>query len=139
MRRFVADTFALIVFSSVGAGLVEWLVAGLSPAQMLQTRLATIPVIIATARPYGIYRDWVFRSLARAARREFGRAALDIVAFVSFQAPVYAAILFAAGAELRQIALAVSTSVVAMALAGRPYGLFLQFVRRMFGVPAIAA
>ena len=139
LRGFIADTVALIVFSTVAAGSIEWFIVGLSPAQILQTRLSTIPVVILTARPYGLYRDFIFRRFPRAAERESGRAWLDSLAFVTFQAPVYAAILVSAGAETGQIVTAVSTSLIAMVLAGRPYGMFLQFVRRLFGIPAIAA
>jgi len=133
MRRLLADTFALIIFCTVAAGLVELLVVGLSADQLLHTRLAAIPAIIVTARPYGIWRDMVFRHFKVNEASPARAVAFDTVAFVGFQGPVYALILLLAGASLAQIALAIPAAAVAMILAGRPYGVFLDWVRRVFG------
>ena len=98
MRQFFADTFALIVFSTVAGIVVEFFIAGLTPSQVLQARLAAIPVIVITARPYGIYRDWLFALFNAPAGIPAKKAAVDIIAFVSFQVPIYFAILAFAGA-----------------------------------------
>jgi hypothetical protein len=138
MRRLVADTVALIVFCTVAAGMVEVLVVGLSAAQLVQTRLAAIPAIVFTARPYGLWRDMIFRWFGAAEGGPARAAMFDIVAFVSFQAPVYATILYFAGASIEQIALAIPSAAVAMVMAGRPYGVFLEWVRSLFGAGASA-
>lgn len=136
MRRFFADTFALVVFCTIGAGLAEWLVVGLAAGQILHTRLAAIPAIVITARPYGFYRDWMFASLTPFSGRRTTEAVIDIAAFVTFQGPVYVAILAFAGADGRQILTAVPAAMVAMILCGRPYGVFLEWTRRLFRVTA---
>lgn len=134
MRRFFADTFALVVFCTIAAGLVEWLVVGLTAGQMLYARLAAIPAIVCTARPYGFYRDWMFGILRALPGGGTGAAAIDIAAFITFQAPVYVAILLLAGADGRQILTAVPSAMVAMILCGRPYGIFLEWSRQLFRV-----
>lgn len=60
MSAFVVDTFGtLVVFVDV-AGLTELFVAGMDPAQVLVARLITIPVMVLTGHPYGMWRDWIF-------------------------------------------------------------------------------
>lgn len=134
MRRFAADTLALILFCTLAAGLVEIFVVGLSPAQIVQTRLAAVPAILVTARPYGLWRDFVLSRLGGARPGPARAMAADMFAFVSFQAPVYAAILAFAGASAGQVALAIPSAVIAMIVAGRPYGVFLDWMRRVFRV-----
>lgn len=59
MRRFLADTTAMVVFSTVAGMFTEIVVAGLSVQQSLYARLTALPIILITARPYGRYRDWM--------------------------------------------------------------------------------
>jgi L-alanine exporter len=136
MRRFLADTFALIVFSTVAGASVEFLVARLSPQQVMHARLAAIPVILVIARPYGIYRDWLFRACRIRDNDQAKAAVFDMLANVTFQAPVYAVILFFAGASLTQIMVALASAAVILTISGRPYGLFLDWCRKLFQVRA---
>ena len=73
--------------------------------QVLASHLTTVPLVILTARPYGIWRDLLFRLGGAKARMR--RLLLDTIAFLSFQMPVYVAILALAGATPDQIARAV--------------------------------
>ena len=131
MRAFLVDTMAAVIFFTVAAGASELLVAGLSPSQVLVTRLLTVPVLVLTGRPYGRWRDIVFGALRPATGLARGMA--DIAAFLSFQVPVYVAILSLAGAEWDEIARAAGAASVLMVAASRPYGLFLDWVRRVSG------
>jgi L-alanine exporter len=94
MRKFLADTFALVVFSTLAGMFAELLVAGMTLLQSAQARLTAIPMMLITARPYGVFRDWVFRMSGAGTGGEVRRAMADIGAFVTFQVPVYATILF---------------------------------------------
>ncbi|MEL7216127.1 MAG: L-alanine exporter AlaE [Pseudomonadota bacterium] len=131
-RRFTADTLALLIFSTLGAGFTELVLAGMAWDEVLVARLVAVPVIVITARPYGLYRDWVFGLWTGAGR--FGRLLLDTVAFLTFQMPVYATILALAGADLGQIIIAVSGAIVVISVSGRPYGVLLEAVRRWMRV-----
>ena len=111
--------------------------AGLAPSQVVRSRLAALPVVLITARPYGLYRDWLFERFGLQPGEPLKAAALDILAFVSFQAPVYVAILIFAGATLSQAVVAVMTAVVILIVSGRPYGLLLEWSRWLFGVAAV--
>lgn len=135
MHKFLVDTFALVVFSTVAGALTEYFIANLTIAQVVQTRIVALPVIIATARPYGIYRDWLQEKFKSTSDPGAIRATLqDMFAFVSFQVPVYAANLLIAGASLTQILAATGSALVILLVTGRPYGLFLEFCRRLFKV-----
>jgi hypothetical protein len=134
MRKFLADTFALVVFSTLAGMFAELLIAGMTLLQSAQARLTAIPMMLITARPYGVFRDWVFRMSGASTGGEVRRAMADIGAFVAFQVPVYATILLLAGARLGQVVAACGSAIVILAISGRPYGLFLEFSRRLFGV-----
>lgn len=135
VRRFLSDAFAMVVFSFAVGMAVEVLISGLTVSQSLHARLSAIPVNLVTARPYGWFRDRVL-SLARAERGGWLRkTAVEVAAFVAFQVPVYMSILLLAGASARQILTSCATLAALSAFMGRPYGVFLDFSRRLFGVP----
>lgn len=130
MRRLFSDTFALVVFSTVGAFATEMWIVGLTLEQSLWTRLMALPVIVLTAWPYGVYRDMLFTRAPSA--NWLGKFAIDTFAFVSFQMPIYAGLLLVNGATSAQIVTAILGSVVIITASGRPYGLFLEACRTLF-------
>jgi hypothetical protein len=136
VRRYTADTIALLVYSTFAALFTEIAIAGLSVSQSMHARLTAIPVIIVTARPYGLYRDRVMRRLgADEGATRLRRTGADTLAFLSFQLPIYWAILTFAGASLRQIAASSVAATVAILVSGRPYGILLELCRRLMRVP----
>ena len=54
---------------------------------------------------------------------------------VSFQVPIYAAIIAISGASGRGLLLGVLGATAIMLVSGRPYGAFLNWIRRLFGLP----
>lgn len=130
----VVDSVASLVFFTLAAGTVERFIAGLDWDQVLTARLAAVPAILLTGRPYGLWRDAILRWSRAADRGPLARTALDVLAFVSFQLPVYVLILLLAGAELEQIVLAAGSAVGVMMLLSRPFGLYLDLARRVAGV-----
>lgn len=136
MRRFLADTFALIVFSTIGGAFVELAIAGLTLEQTLRIRLVAIPVMLLAGRPYGLYRDWLFRLTRATDSGQIKAAIVDTIANVSFQVPVYSTLLALNGAHFGQIVTATASVLLVIAITGRPYGIFLVWCRKLFGVPA---
>ena len=127
MKNYFIDTAATITFFTVIAALSELLIAGMNPTQVLIARLIMMPIMMVTARPYGLWRDWFFSKT----RPQLWLTNLvgDIIAFITFQVPVYVATLALAGANASEIAAAVSASIVFMILLSRPFGIYLQAVR----------
>ena len=132
-RRYLADTSALLVFSTFAGVFTEILIAGLTVEQSLYARVTALPVTLVTARPYGVYRDWIWRTW-RGDDGAARRVIVDTAALVSFQLPLYWMILAFVGATLWQIGAASVTAIVILAVSGRPYGVVLDAFRRLFGV-----
>ena len=131
-RSAAADTFALVVYCFIAGMAIEILVSGMSFQQSLSSRLLSIPVNILIAWPYGRYRDLFIRIARRADRYPFLlRNLADLLAYVSFQSPVYAAILWSVGADGQQIITAVASNAVVSMAMGVVYGYFLDYCRRL--------
>ncbi|EOF4704286.1 L-alanine exporter AlaE [Klebsiella sp. RHBSTW-00484] len=134
LRHAVADTFAMVVYCTVVNMMIEIFLSGMSFQQSLSSRLVAIPVNIIIAVPYGFYRDFAMRQARRISPSGWMKNIADVIAYVTFQSPVYVAILLVVGAEWQQIAAAVSSNIVVSMLMGAAYGYFLDYCRRLFRV-----
>lgn len=134
LRHAVADTFAMVVYCSVVNMLIEIFLSGMTFEQSLSSRLVAIPVNIIIAWPYGLYRDAVMRFVRRISPAGWVKNLADVLAYVTFQSPVYVAILLTVGADWHQIVAAVSSNIVISMLMGAVYGYFLDYCRRLFKV-----
>ncbi|EGR2795709.1 membrane protein [Vibrio navarrensis] len=135
IRHAAADTFAMVVFCFISGMIIEILISGMSFQQSLASRTLSIPVNIAIAWPYGVFRDWVLRQGAKVSTSGLMKNVSDLVAYVLFQSPVYAGILLAVGASTEQIITAVTSNAVISCGMGVLYGYFLDMCRRWFKVP----
>ncbi|KYQ99401.1 hypothetical protein AWY96_13145 [Serratia plymuthica] len=134
-RSAAADTFALVVYCFIAGMAIEILVSGMSFHQSLSSRLVSIPVNILIAWPYGRYRDLFIRLAKRSHHGQWLlRNLADLLAYVSFQSPVYAAILWSVGADGQQIMTAVAGNAVVSMAMGMIYGYFLEYCRKLFRV-----
>ena len=127
LRHAVADTFAMVVYCSVVNMLIEIFLSGMSFEQSLYSRLVAIPVNILIAWPYGMYRDLFMRAARKATQAGWAKNLADVLAYVTFQSPVYVIILLTVTA-------AVSSNIVVSMLMGAVYGYFLDYCRRLFKV-----
>ncbi|MDD9194794.1 L-alanine exporter AlaE [Aliivibrio sp. S3MY1] len=135
IRNAAADTFAMVVFCFITGMFIEILVSGMTFEQSLASRTLSIPVNIAIAWPYGVFRDFMLRQGARISPRKLMKNIADLVAYVTFQSPAYAMILLVVGATPEQIITAVSSNVVVSCVMGVFYGYFLDACRKAFKVP----
>lgn len=137
VRNAAADTFAMVIFCFITGMMIEVLVSGMTFEQSLASRTLSIPVNIAIAWPYGVFRDYVIRQGHRLSAGSWMKSLSDMVAYVLFQSPVYAAILWVVGADLEQIITAVTSNALVSGILGMIYGQFLDLCRRMFRVPGV--
>ena len=135
IRNAAADTFAMVVFCFITGMFIEILVSGMTFEQSLASRMLSIPVNIAIAWPYGVFRDFMLRQGLRLSSSSYMKNMADLTAYVLFQSPVYAGILFAVGASTDQIITAVSSNAVVSCVMGVFYGYFLDACRKAFKVP----
>ena len=133
MRAYAVDSLAAVIFFTLVATATERLIAGMDWGQVATARAAAVPAMLLTGRPYGMWRDWLLRRLDASRRGPLGHAVLDVAAFMTFQVPVYAAILALAGASPEQTLAALSSATAFMLLLSRPFGLFLDSARRLAG------
>lgn len=139
LRHAVADTFAMVVYCTVVNMMIEIFLSGMTFQQSLSSRLVAIPVNIIIAVPYGFYRDFAMRRARRISPSGWMKNIADVVAYVTFQSPVYVAILLVVGADWHQIAAAVSSNIVVSMMMGAAYGYFLDYCRRLFRVSSLSA
>jgi len=132
-RAFIADTTALILFFTTTGFINERFIAGMSWDQVLHARMLGAVLMVPVGRPYGVWRDFVMR-YAQSTNR-LSKILCDSVALVSFQVPIYAAIIAVSGASGRGFWLGVLGATVMMLVLGRPYGAFLNGVRSLFRLP----
>jgi hypothetical protein len=130
LRAFVADTLALVLFFTVLGALNEHYVAGMAWDEVARSRTIGAPLMVATARPYGLWRDWLMTRLAP----PLPRLGADALALLAFQVPIYAAILWVAGGSGLGVLTGAASFAVLMLVVGRPYGVWLDFVRARFGL-----
>ena len=133
-RIFIADTLAMVIFSTVIGMCMEVFVVGLTFTQSIQARVTAIPASLIIARPYGKYRDWIFKKFKVDFGNQLQQGVADIFANASFQIPIYILILLSTGATAGQILKGVGSLAILMLIIGRPYGLFLTFIRWISGV-----
>lgn len=132
-RAFIADTTALILFFTATGIANEHFVAGMAWDQVFHARLLGAALMVPSGRPYGLWRDWVMR---HARRGRLSKLLWDSLALVSFQVPIYAGIIAASGAGGRGLLLGTLGATAIMLACGRPYGLFLNWIRALFGIRA---
>lgn len=135
IRHAAADTFAMVVFCFISGMMIEIFISNMTFEQSLASRTLSIPVNIAIAWPYGVFRDFILRQGRKISLTGWMKNLSDLVAFVLFQSPVYAAILYTVGASPEQMLTAVATNAAVSCGMGVVYGYFLDLCRRWFRVP----
>jgi hypothetical protein len=131
-RSFIADTLALILFFTMTGVINERFIAGMTWEQVLHARLLGAVLMVPVARPYGIWRDWIMQ---RAGQSRASQLFWDSLALMTFQVPIYAAIIAFSGASGSGLVTGIAGAAIMMLVLGRPYGAFLNLVRGLFGLP----
>lgn len=134
-KVYLADAIAMLSFFTVASGLNERFIAGMDWSEVLSARMVGSPLIIFTARIYGMWRDFVFGFQDNSNLNQSKAFALDTFVSLSFNVPVYAAALIIAGASLEEVVKGCVGVTGLLLFSGRPYGIWLEFVRSKFRVP----
>jgi hypothetical protein len=118
----------------------EVLIAGMTVGQSLKVRGISVVVNTFLARPYGVYRDRLFKLLRTTEKSsQMRKFWTDYMIFSSFWTPVYAGMLAAGGAGEHQIIKACAAGLVANMVTGRPFGAYFDLVRRKTGLKPAGA
>ena len=133
--RFSVDTTASLIFYNSINAVNELAIAGADIKACLKARAVGSLINVATARVYGKYRDWLYRMMEiEENSSSFKKLATDTFALATYGTPLYLSNLALAGFEKDQIAAAVTASLVYSCFIGRPYGIFLDWFRKGFGL-----
>ena len=134
-KKYLVDTGAMLLAAFPAGLFAEVILAGMTLGQSLHARFMAVWVDILTARPYGIYRDYIFSKFRTIESSSLLKKCLtDTFSYVTFQVPVYILILFIAGATFNQALIATVSATLFSSVSGRPYGMFLDWFRRLFGL-----
>ncbi|WP_425341026.1 L-alanine exporter AlaE [Agrobacterium larrymoorei] len=129
---YAADTLALILFFTTTGIINERFIAGMTWEQVLHARLIGGLLMVPIGRPYGMWRDWM---MSHAKETRSSQLLWDSLALMSFQVPIYAAIIAFSGASGDGLIRGILGAAAMMILLGRPYGAFLNWIRHLFGLP----
>jgi hypothetical protein len=134
------DVWAMNSFSYLVALPIEIVIAGMSWREHVQVRLVALLLNTLVARPFGLWRDWVFQRFAAQHSDGFLKLyLLDTTVFLSFQMPLYVGNLVLGGAGAAEIFKAALTVSLIAGLLGRPYGYYLDWLRTRAGLQAATA
>ncbi|WP_226665300.1 L-alanine exporter AlaE [Microbulbifer aggregans] len=129
-REWLLDVFAMNSFSWAIAIPIELLLAGMSWNEHLKVRLLAVFFNTVIARPFSLYRNWVVSHMGgTGALRNY---MVDTFVFLSFQLPLYIINMALGGASLVEIATASGVFVLIAGALGRPYGMYLDCLRRLW-------
>lgn len=121
----------MIIFSTIVGMIIELMIAQMSWEKLVHTRLIAVLTNLLTGGMNGIWLNKV-RSKFRVEKHWVRQFLADISAFMSFQALVYLTNLLIAGAGWDQIVKAILSAAFICAIAGKPYGLFIDLIRKIF-------
>lgn len=140
LKEFWVDVFVMNTFSYAVAAPLELWIAGMSVEAHLKVRLMGLLINSLIGRPYGLWREFIVRRTGMTAQSTpFKRYWVDSLVFLSFQLPVYVTIMALGGADWNGILKAAGTASLMAGFLGRPYGIYLDFVRSLVGMKPITA
>ncbi|CDG21585.1 conserved membrane protein of unknown function [Xenorhabdus poinarii G6] len=129
--NFFADIIALNTFCYFISIPIELGFAQMSFATHLHARFIGLFIITTTARPFGIWRDWIFKKFNLTnSDKGLKPYLVDTLAYLSFEMPLYIANLTMSGASLEQVLKSILFFSCIAGLVGRPYGIYRHFIRK---------
>ncbi len=133
--KFCLETFTMNTFSYVVTAPIELIIAGMDFSEHIKIRAAAAVTNVLVGRPYGIWRDYIFGKFNITKKSRFAKKYIgDTLAFGAFL-PVGWLNMVIGGAELDEMIRYSVTIMGIIGLLGRPYGVYLDFMRTQSGVP----
>jgi hypothetical protein len=131
IKKFLVDTFALNIFIIFVAFFVEVVFAGISLSIFWKGRLIMIIPNTLTVVPYAktrIFLDSKLPFLKNSAVRNILR---DTIVFILYRVPLVFIVLYLLNVPLEKIITACLLSTLISGFTGRPYGIFLDWFRKI--------
>lgn len=132
-KELFADLVSLNTYCYLLSFPIELWLAGMSFEAHLHARFIGLFIISLTARPFGIWRDYIFKRFNLNDESKGLKAyAVDTLAYLSFEMPLYITNLTISGATTEQIIKSICVFALMAGVIGRPYGLYRVFIRKKF-------
>jgi hypothetical protein len=137
-KTWFADYASRTSFYAAAYMPYESLVLHLEPLDVLKVRLGAAVVNIVSGPAYGKFRElWAKLFKTERYSSELKKSVVETVGSTVYSVATYSALLSASGASLETI-LKGTPFVVGMSLvSGRPYGIYSDYVRGLFGVKSV--
>lgn len=130
LKNYWADTFALNTFCYFISLPIELGFAQMTLSTHLSARLVGLFIITSTARPFGMWRDYIFKRFGLSdSDKGLKPYLVDTLAYLSFELPLYMVNMAISGATLMQAMKAALTFCIIAGFVGRPYGIYRALIR----------
>lgn len=132
MKRFFVDTLSLNIFIVFTAFFVEVVFSGISLDVFWKGRLIMIIPNIITVEPYNKTRNFVGRKLGTWNHAQLHQIFRDTIVFVLYRVPLVFVVLLILDAPREKIITSCIVATLVSGFTGRPYGIFLDWMRKTF-------
>lgn len=133
--KWMVDTGSSLSFNTPVSMTNEILVGNLTFDQSLHVRAANAAVSIFTSRPYGMFRDYVFKKMKTDKNSSMIKKSMaNATASLLFGTPIYAATLALNGADKKQMLSSLAFSVLTSPVMSTVSGMYYDKARKFFGL-----
>ncbi|MCX6703386.1 MAG: L-alanine exporter AlaE [Candidatus Zambryskibacteria bacterium] len=133
-KKFFVDVLALNLFIFCSAFFVEVFFSGISLGVFLKGRALMIIPNIITVEPYSRTRIWIGKKLGEWKSPRWHQITRDTLVFLLYRVPLVFLILTFLGAPVSKVLTACGVATLTAGFTGRPYGIFLDWMRRKCNV-----
>lgn len=130
-KRFAVDMAALNIFIIGVAFVVEVVLSGISLHVFWQGRLLMVVPNIITVEPYNRTRQWIGKRLGVWQSPWLHQVVRDTLVFVLYRVPLVFIVLTVLGAPMHKVIAACVSATLVSGFTGRPYGIFLDWIRKV--------
>ncbi len=131
IKKFIIDFVALNLFVVATAFIVEVVFSGISFSVFLKGRLIMIIPNMLTVEPYNRTRIWVGKKLGEWQSTRLHQIVRDTLVFLLYRVPLVFIVLTMLGAPVEKVVSACIAATLISGFTGRPYGMFLDWMRRV--------
>jgi len=134
LKKFLVDTLSLNIFIIFVAFFVEVVFSAIPWSIFWKGRLIMLIPNIITVEPYNSTRVWVGKKLGNWKSQKFHQIIRDTLVFIIYRVPLVFIVLLLFGTPIHKVLSACVVSILVSGFTGRPYGIFLDWMRKMFKV-----
>lgn len=134
IKKFFVDTIAMNIFIILVAFFVEVIFSGIPLSIFWKGRLVMIIPNTLTVVPYAKTRMFLEKKLNFIKNIKMKFICRDTIVFILYRVPLVFIVLYILGTPTKQIISACTISTLISGFTGRPYGIFLDWFRKIFKI-----